>query len=308
MIMTYINSIKPLVHKYLMELINHVQYPLFELFYGKQCIPVYGGFERFAFYTKRDNIGDDLNIDFFEALTKKHIIKAEYSYFVHKRLLKPYSLVGSILEYSYKQEYPVVVWGSGFKSSVKDIIPEQIKKNNYLAVRGPKSREIILNYGGVCPPVYGDPIVLISKYFSFEVKKHYKYGFVPHKKDANLDIINKLRQNSEVKVIKIYKYHDWKSLIEEFLSCEFIVSSSLHGIIISDSYKIPNIWCRFSDYIDGGGFKFDDYFLGVSKQVECVDLSRGIDYGIIDFNIRKWTAPVINPEFEESCPFNLEID
>ena len=39
-----------------------------------------------------------------------------------------------------------------------------------------------------------------------------------------------------------------------------IVSSSLHGLICSDAYNIPNLWLDEYKLIEGD-FKFKDYFV-----------------------------------------------
>lgn len=63
----------------------------------------------------------------------------------------------------------------------------------------------------------------------------------------------------------MHNYSSWKNTIKTINECEFIISSSLHGIIIADSYNIPNIWCKFSDKVYGKDFKFFDYFESVNR-------------------------------------------
>ena len=69
--------------------------------------------------------------------------------------------------------------------------------------------------------------------------------------------------------IDINRYHIWHNFIDQILSCNIILSSSLHGIIIADAYSVPNLWCKFSEYeAENNGFKFKDYFLSVKKNIE----------------------------------------
>lgn len=57
---------------------------------------------------------------------------------------------------------------------------------------------------------------------------------------------------------------------EEFLKkvqeCEFILTSSLHGLIIADSFGIPNIRLKITDKIIGGDYKFNDYYTAYGKK------------------------------------------
>ena len=50
-------------------------------------------------------------------------------------------------------------------------------------------------------------------------------------------------------------------------SCNFIISSSLHGLIAADSLNIPHVWMKISNKIIGGNWKFNDYFLSMNNQL-----------------------------------------
>ncbi len=294
-----------IINTALLEVINKTQTPIISLFYHERIFPVYGFFNRLLFETKRNNLGDDLNKDFFEACSGKVIVRAEYTPSFIKKRIGVYSLVGSVLEYVCKQPEAVTVWGTGFKYKNSDLTPADIARHKYLAVRGPLSRDIILRNGGDCPPIYGDPIILLSKYMPLKIEKKYKYGVIPHKLDFNRSAVHNFADRPNYRLINIFNYSSWLELIKEILSCDYILSSSLHGIIIADSYKIPNIWVRFSDFVDGDGFKFNDYFLGAKKYAECVDCSRLLKNHEIDVELEKWQASIVDPVFEESCPLQL---
>lgn len=61
-------------------------------------------------------------------------------------------------------------------------------------------------------------------------------------------------------MIKMEGYKNWLEVLDQICSCEYIASSSLHGLIMSEAYDIPNLWIELSGKLMGGHFKFHDFF------------------------------------------------
>jgi len=132
----------------------------------------------------------------------------------------------------------------------------------FLAVRGKLSRDILIRNGGKVPEVYGDPALLLPRIYSPRITKTHRVGLVPHYVDKNA-VKAKFERLAGYKVIDVAL--PWRSFVDELLSCETIVSSSLHGIIIAEAYGLPAEWVEYSDKVIGKGFKFRDYLTGTNR-------------------------------------------
>ena len=165
----------------------------------------------------------------------------------------------------------------------------------------------------------GKFIILLIGLFSFlfvifgffalfvKVKKKYKIGIIPHYVDLQNPLVeNFVKDNNDVLLINMKNYGNWHEIPDKINECDLILSSSLHGLIISDSYNIPNVWISFSDGLIGGGkFKFLDYFASVKRKVsnpikieEMDDFQRAIS------EKKQWNK--INIDFKQlidCCPF-----
>ena len=75
--------------------------------------------------------------------------------------------------------------------------------------------------------------------------------------------MNKFKNDDEIKIIDFTSYPDWKTVIKQMLACDFIVSESLHGLIIAETYRIPNIWVSFGNIKQD--FKYEDFFRSIHK-------------------------------------------
>ncbi|WP_417939639.1 polysaccharide pyruvyl transferase family protein [Flavobacterium sp. RS13.1] len=202
----------------------------------------------------KENYGDLLGKYLVEKISGKKVVFAWPKKFSVLDWLSPiYVTIGSILT---NVNYKCIVWGSGIIS--KD---SKIKNAVFLAVRGPQTRKYLLRMGYDVPEVYGDPALLLPDYINPQVDKKYKYGIVPHYKDYEV-IQNWFQRQNHIKIIDMMT-NDVESKTIEFLECEKIISSSLHGIIIAHTYGIPAVWQKFSDKVFGDDIKYQDYFESV---------------------------------------------
>ena len=116
----------------------------------------------------------------------------------------------------------------------------------------------------IVPEIYGDPALLLPKFYKPIIieKLKNKIGVVPHK--SNYDkYINKIDTK---KYYLINPTDKWRNVINYICSCKEIISSSLHGLICSDAYNIPNVW--LDEYkLSEGDFKFKDYFASQKKRL-----------------------------------------
>jgi len=195
------------------------------------------------------NWGDALNPVLVELVSGR---KAQYlEELHHDRYLAIGSVLGTANEHAE-------VWGSGF---IREHEPLLGRPRAVHAVRGPLSREALLRQDVECPEIYGDPALLLPRFFNPQVGKRYAVGIIPHYVDKGHAWVEQYRRDPQVLIIDI------ESGITEFVrlvkSCEVILSSSLHGLICADAYGVPNAWIRLSDDVMGGDYKFRDYRLSI---------------------------------------------
>ncbi|WP_051681546.1 polysaccharide pyruvyl transferase family protein [Cellulomonas sp. HZM] len=166
-----------------------------------------------------------------------------------------YVAVGSILGRAGDQS---IVWGTGsFGTEAGARVTPHAR---YTAVRGPLTRAKVLHAKGRCPEVYGDPALLAPLYYLPDIKPTYEVGVIVRWSERSWA---EAEVGPGVRVID-YGSGDIERVIDEMLTCKRIVTSSLHGLIVSDAYGIPSAWLA-SGTPRGGEFKFHDYFASVRK-------------------------------------------
>lgn len=213
----------------------------------------------------KENYGDLLGKYLVEKISNKKIIWAKPAKFYWLDFFMPiYVTIGSILTNVNKK---CIVWGSGIISR-----EFSIKKAKFLAVRGPQTRAHLLSLGYSVPEVYGDPALLLPNYYNPEIEKKYAYGIVPHYTDYNL-ISNLYENRSDILIIDMMT-NNIEAVTDLFLSCEKIISSSLHGVIVAHAYGIPAVWQQFSNNVFGDNIKYQDYFESVELENYSIEIKR----------------------------------
>lgn len=161
-----------------------------------------------------------------------------------------------------------VVWGSGIRN-----IDQPVKNaKRFCSVRGPLTRRRLLQLGYECPETYGDPALLLPRFYRPTVNKRYVMGVIPHQHDY-LFLSKEYGRDRKIVIINVTTT-DVESVVRQVLSCDCTVSSTLHGLVISVAYGIPTRWLRCSGKIIGDGTKFYDFFSSLNPAVmEALDTS-----------------------------------
>lgn len=193
------------------------------------------------------NFGDELS----KFITKNLIDNNKYELVFNKQDCELNIIcIGS---YISKARNGYHIFGSGVIHPTKAIY--DFTQLNVYAVRGPKTRQFLLDKGINCPEIYGDPALLVSKYYTPKNigELNNKIGVIPHytkyKNYINID---------QEKYQLIDACDKFENVLDQIYSCKCIISSSLHGLICSDAYNKPNI--LLNDNLKYGLYKFEDYF------------------------------------------------
>ncbi|RXJ45403.1 polysaccharide pyruvyl transferase family protein [Gelidibacter gilvus] len=203
----------------------------------------------------KENYGDLIGVYLVEKISNKRVIWTHPKRRHIRDFFQPiYLTSGSVLAHVNSK---CIVWGSGIIN--KDQV---VKSAKFLAVRGPQTRKNLLAQGYDVPEVYGDPALLMPRYYMPKIEKAFRYGIVPHYNDYK-EVYAMYKAHPDLLVIDLMT-NDIELTTDLFLQCEHIVSSSLHGVIIAHAYQIPAVWVEFSDKLFGDGIKFQDYVESVN--------------------------------------------
>lgn len=256
------------------------------------------------------NFGDNLNKFLFENFIKKPIKTCSCTNKYECQNSQTVIMgIGSIL---HRVDSTDIVYGSGLKHDEPVSIPTPKK---ILSVRGPLTRSKLIDKEIDCPETYGDPALLLPFIIKPPtVPKRFKLGFIPHTIDQQSSVAKKILENNDVLFIDILEYESEEKFVEQICSCELILSSSLHGIIIADAYNVPAYHIKIND-VGGYLFKFKDYFASVNRPYYTInfndDVHKMIEQMIpykCSIDIRKMVEifPCIDESVREDCLIKLD--
>ncbi|MGQ4506446.1 polysaccharide pyruvyl transferase family protein [Dermabacteraceae bacterium P13103] len=159
--------------------------------------------------------------------------------------------VGSILEI-VPEGYAGIIWGSG-KMHENEVT--QLPNARVLGVRGELTKASL----GLGDDVFlGDPGLLMSDYVG-KGKRSFDLGVIPHFTHLDSPWVRKLAEDSEFRVRLIDVRNQPLNVTKQIASCEAILTTSLHGLIIADALGVPAVWALPEPVLAGADFKFRDY-------------------------------------------------
>lgn len=170
---------------------------------------------------------------------------------------KSFFAVGSTLHYASDGD---VVWGTGVNGKVPEEA-HQFRSLDVRAVRGPLTREFLERRGVGCPSVYGDPGILCSLMWPLTVPNGKRdVTYVPHFRES-------LARHSarELECVRVLSpLSPMFYFLKAIASSALVLSSSLHGLVIAESYGVPAILVE--NQCGETLFKYADYYQGTGRR------------------------------------------
>jgi pyruvyltransferase len=202
------------------------------------------------FYWKRNkevtNFGDELSRIVVERLLNRKI-EVTHNPAVNPKLLA----LGSILHYARNGDY---VWGSGINGKISKHA-HSFHKLHVFAVRGPLTKAFLEERGIPCPEVFGDPAILLPELFpNMKAIKTREFVVIP-----NLNEIEEYRNLPNL----VLPTAPPMEVLKKILEAKFVISGSLHGLIVAETFGIPAKLLRITE--KENLFKFKDYYLGSGR-------------------------------------------
>jgi len=200
---------------------------------------------RFGIVPRPANLGDALSLAIVRACLETKFGAGRYK--ASRRLLA----LGSVLHHARDDD---VVWGTGFQGS-KPNSSYTFRDLDVRAVRGPLTQQLLRGLGVSTPDVFGDPGSLFSLIFPMERPKDVRGPLlIPHYSAG--------RRRFPGKRVAYTIGDDFRSFGAEIVKSSVVLSASLHGIIIAESYGVPAVFVhqsagetlhKYKDYYESSG-------------------------------------------------------
>lgn len=204
---------------------------------------------------QRPNFGDELSHALVERIIKKCIEDCNQK--PKNQNFSKFLAIGSVIHFASDGD---TIWGSGVRTTSD---PFKFKNLDVRAVRGPLSRQFLMEkFNITVPEIYGDPALLFPQLFPEFKKAHnpaYDYIVIPHMSEEHMFPLELSTANSKI----VYPTNHWANVVAAILNSNFVLSSSLHGIIIAEAYGIPARQLRVSN--NAPIFKYQDYYASTNR-------------------------------------------
>lgn len=191
------------------------------------------------------------------------------------------------------------------------------------AMRGPNSARTFRAAGIDVPEIYGDPVWMLPRFWPMkQVEKTHDLGVILHITEMDGRTPESLVKESlrryaipdtfrdRIRLINTHcppTVEGMRRKVAEIVSCRAIVSTSLHGLVIAETYGIPCAW--FATYGNGEermlelanpehqiDHRMRDFYLGVGRSTLasfCLDRSLSTDWAAVIGWVHNTWRPLI---------------
>ncbi|MBS0649888.1 MAG: polysaccharide pyruvyl transferase family protein [Verrucomicrobia bacterium] len=200
------------------------------------------------------NFGDYLSLKIVE-----RIVGGPVKVFIRhpKNKDKKLLALGSLMSFAADGD---VIWGTGVNGKLPKKESYAFTHLDIRAVRGPLTRQFLMETFQIeAPEIYGDPALLIPYLFpEFKRSENPSYDFIIIPHYSELHFFPK-----EIFPNAVYATDPWDEVIRKICDSRFVISSSLHGIVVAEAFGIPARMLRLTE--TEPLFKYFDYYAGTNR-------------------------------------------
>ncbi len=174
--------------------------------------------------------------------------------------------IGSVMHFANDDD---TVWGTGVNGKINEL-QHRFNSLDVRAVRGHLTAHFLQKKGIPVPEIFGDPGILVSDFWprTKAVEKG-KIVYIPHMREKEL---YQAGMKTLSPLVSLERF------VAEIQTAEKVISSSLHGVIVAESYGVPA-----SLYESKSGetpFKYEDYYSGTGRNTFKMfdDISQARQY------------------------------
>jgi pyruvyltransferase len=166
-----------------------------------------------------------------------------------------------------------VVWGAGLARREHVVYAARARDVTYRALRGPATARALRAKGMPCTVPFGDPAILLPLLLENDVAPQHDVGVVPHWSHFR-DFEREIR-DPRFKLVDVCDPFD--DVARGILSCKLVLSTSLHGVIVAESYGIPALLVFYGGHPRSDAVKYIDYFESTDRELHARSLARPVD-------------------------------
>jgi pyruvyltransferase len=192
-----------------------------------------------------------------------------------------------------------VIWGCGTAYN-NEIVPGKFggpQDFKIIATRGPLTMKMVQDCGHQ-PLYYGDPGLLLPRWFKPTVEKRYELGIVQSWVDKD-QIMAQYGQAAHI----IDIMQPVEEVITQICACERVVAGCLHGLIAAVAYGVPTVGARISNRLLGDGTKFKDFLQSIGHDYQPLDLTKQWNISDLKAATFRHTVGLDLDKLYAICPF-----